>query len=346
MEQPPHDVERKLSEYLFRQLVKLDNSVNSLKNAPVGSNPNLVINGNFDIWQRGVSQTTSGYGSADRWVMSNIGTTKVTTQQTFPIGEIPPVDNVKYYCETVVNSVAGTGNNCVMSYRVPNVANLSGKTVTLSFWANVAAAQNMSVEFRQFFGTGGTPSVSVDAGVKKFQIGTTWKKYVITVNIPSVIGKTLGTDGNDLTRVNFWFDAGSDFDSRTDSLGQQSGTFRIAQVKLELGSVETPYQPEDVNEVLRKCQAYYWKGKPGSSVLNFSSYAIGAIGAFPIMFPTTMRATPTVTFDPPTPTNCNAPVIPNITQDGFKIQATSTAIAPSVSFSFGSTQFIYADAEI
>ena len=45
-------------------------------------NKNYIINGGFDVWLRGTSQTTAGYGSADRWVNGHVGSTKTVTRQT------------------------------------------------------------------------------------------------------------------------------------------------------------------------------------------------------------------------------------------------------------------------
>jgi hypothetical protein len=58
----------------------------------------------------------------------------------------------------------------------------------------------------------------------------------------------------------FYFDAGSNYASRSANLGQQSGTFDIAQVKIEDGSVATnswyPYDGEFGGEI-SACARYY-----------------------------------------------------------------------------------------
>src|SRR5574338_1498024 len=71
---------------------------------------NKIMNGNFDIWQRGTSQTSAGYGSADRWAFNNTGSTKTTSRQTFALGQTDVPNNPTYFSRTVVSSVAGAGN--------------------------------------------------------------------------------------------------------------------------------------------------------------------------------------------------------------------------------------------
>ncbi len=219
---------------------------------------NKIINGNFDIWQRGTSQTSSGYGSDDRWSNEQTGSTKTHTRETFTLGQIDVPNNPKYYSRTVVISSSGSGNYCFKAQKIESVLTFSGSTATLSFWAKADASKNIAIEFVQVFGTGGSPSSSVTGiGVTTCALTTSWKKFIVTVNIPSISGKTLGTAGDDFISFNFWFEAGSSFNSRTNNLGQQSGTFDISQVQFESGSAATPFEQRSISLELSLCQRYY-----------------------------------------------------------------------------------------
>jgi hypothetical protein len=218
---------------------------------------NKLINGGFDIWQRGTSQTTSGYGSDDRWGNENTGSTKTASRQTFTLGQTDVPGSPKFWSRTVVTTSAGASNFCNKIQRVESVLTLAGQTATLSFWAKADASKNIAVEFVQWFGLGGSPSSIVSGiGVTTCALTTSWQKFVVTVNVPSITGKTLGTDLGDFLAAVFWFDAGSTFNSRTNSLGQQSGTFDISNVQLEAGSVATPFEQRPVGTELVLCQRY------------------------------------------------------------------------------------------
>jgi len=219
---------------------------------------NKLINGGFDIWQRGTSQTSSGYGSDDRWSNSHNGSTKTASQQTFTLGQTDVPNNPRYWSRTVVTSSAGTGNYVLKNQAIESVFTLAGQTATLSFWAKADASKNIAVEFAQSFGTGGSPSsYNTGIGVTTCALTTSWKYFTVTVSIPSITGKTLGTNNDHFLQVLFWFDAGSTFNSRTNSLGQQSGTFDIAQVQLEAGSAATPFEVRPIGLELSLCQRYY-----------------------------------------------------------------------------------------
>jgi hypothetical protein len=141
--------------------------------------------------------------------------------------------------------------------------------MTLSFWAKADANKNIAVEFIQQFGTGGSPSAQIDAiGVTTFALTTSWQKFTTTVTFPSVSGKTLGSNNDDITIAQFWFDAGSSFNSKTNSLGQQSGTFDIAQVQLEEGTIATPFETRPFGVELQMCKRYCQIVPTGTNMLT------------------------------------------------------------------------------
>ena len=236
----------------------------SLTNVSLGGGAfmfrNKIINGNFDFWQRGTSQTSAGYGSADRWNNDHSGSSKTASQQAFTLGQTEVPGNSKYYLRHVVTSVSGSGNYCLTQQKIEGVSTLAGKTATLSFWAKADSNKNIATEFSQDFSTGGSPSSTVNGiGVTTHSLTTSWQKFTTTVSIPSISGKTLGTDGRDYLHLVIWFDSGSTYSSRNNSLGQQSGTFDIAQVQLEIGTAATPFEHRPIGVELSLCQRYFEK---------------------------------------------------------------------------------------
>jgi hypothetical protein len=253
---------------------------------------NHTINGGFDVWQRGTSQTSSNYGSDDRWLNVNLGSTKVASQQTFTLGQTDVAGNPKYYSRTVVTSVADAANYALKRQNIEGVTTFSGETVTLTFWAKADANKNLAVEFYQNFGTGGSPSGLVFLPAQTVSLTSGWVKHSLTFDIPSVSGKTFGTGGNDSLSFHFWFEAGSDYDARTNSLGQQSGTFDIARVSVCKGDVtalDDLFEERSIGQELALCQRFYQVGR-------FSCYSAGATQmAVYQSYIQEMRSAPTVT---------------------------------------------------
>lgn len=226
--------------------------------SPFGGFKNYIINGNFDVWQYGTSQTSTGYGSDDRWLNSNAGSTKTHSQVTCTDTE-RALFNTSKFSRTVVSSVVGAYNHVVKRTAIEDVTKLAGKTITLSFWAKTDSNKNIWLEFKQSFGTGGSPSAQVNGiYAQAIALTTTWQKKTITLTLPSIVGKTLGTDGvhTSCTEVQFWFDVGSASTGRILTGIQQSGTFDIAQVQLEEGSVATPFENRPYALELPLCKRY------------------------------------------------------------------------------------------
>jgi hypothetical protein len=121
-------------------------------------------------------------------------------------------------------------------------------------------------------------------------VTTTWTRFSVTLTLPSVAGKTLGTAGDDATFVNFWFSSGATQNVRSGSVGVQSGTIQLWGVQLEIGSAMTPLEKPDPQQDIAKCQRFY-------QTSPFSSYGAGSNGPslrVPIPLVVQMRAAPTV----------------------------------------------------
>ena len=218
---------------------------------------NLIINGDFSIWQRATSSTTSGYNTDDRWTNVHSGSTKIHNRQNFTLGQTDVPGNPKYYSSTIVTSVAGAANLALKAQLIENVATLSGREVTLSFYAKADSAKDIATEYVQNFGSGGSPSASVTGiGVTTHSLTTSWQRFTVTTTIPSVSGKSLGSNGNDYVALNIWFDAGSNYNARTNTLGQQSGTFDIANVQIEFGDAATDFEYVSPADQLARCKRY------------------------------------------------------------------------------------------
>lgn len=326
---------------------------------------NLIINGNFDFWQRGTSlaAATGPRFLADRWVGTATGSTSAQSRQAFVLGQQDVPNNPEFYHRTVVSSVAGAGNSVIFAQRIEGVETLSGRTATVSFWAKADSNKPVSIELAQVFGTGGTPSAPVTSiGVKKVNLTASWQKITHTVSIPSVAGKTLGTNNNDQLALILWFDAGSNFAARSGGIGQQSGTFDIAQVKLEEGSVATPFvlAGRTLAGELENCQRFYEKSydiavTPGSLTavgrheefrnqttginqfghVSFKTKKRG--GVTPVIYDDAAGAAGNVTQDNGSSV---AGVIGSVGQSGFRVSWTNTASR------FGAAFHWTADAEL
>lgn len=217
---------------------------------------NDCINGTFANWQRGTSQTSSGNGSDDRFLNGHGGSTKTHSQQEFTPGQTDVPGNPKYFSRTVVASASGTSNFVQKIQKVLDVRKYSGKRVCVKLHGKVDAVKNIAIEGQQVFGTGGSTIVT-GISAQKTALSTSWAKKVFFIDFPSVSGKTIGELSHSI--IGIWFDSGSDYNSRSDSLGSQSGTFDLAEIEFYISDIELPVRRRTDQEELVLCLPYYSK---------------------------------------------------------------------------------------
>jgi hypothetical protein len=249
---------------------------------------NKIINGNFDIWQRGTSLSTGGF-LADRFELGVSGSTIVQSQQSFTIGQTDVPNNPIYYHRTVVTAGAGTGDLVQFIQKLEDVRVSAGKTHTVSFYIRAAAPAYFAFEIYQYFGDGGSTGVS--SNNEKIAVGTSWQKVTKTVTIPSISGKTVGASS--YCGLFLFYDAGSTYNSRASNLGHQSGTFDIAQVQIEEGAVATNFEQRPIALELSLCQRYYETGGASYSQNWFGKATNGVGYYFSQSFNVKKRSAPT-----------------------------------------------------
>jgi hypothetical protein len=213
---------------------------------------NKIINGNFDVWQRGADFATAGaLYTADRWRKDDTGSSRVA------INRVADADNEQSYVARYRVLDVAAGASGFFSQRIEDVKSLAGKKVVVSISAkDGVGSTEVFVGFTQNFGSGGSSDVSISE--QSFSTSTSKNKIELSFDIPSVSGKTIG-DGSYL-QLNLRTDASSTCD------------IYYYQVQLEEGSVASPFEHRPVGLELSLCQRYYQEIGSSAKVLRHSGY--------------------------------------------------------------------------
>jgi hypothetical protein len=279
----------------------LSGSVNLLESAQYAAGKNKIINGDFSVNQRNFTSVTTAddYGF-DLWRQTFSGGTCTNTPQTFTPGAAPVAGyEGNKYSQIVTASQSAAGDFAIYYIRLEDARLLAGQTATLSFWAKVASGTpKIAAEIRQNFGTGGSPSAGVTTYLGQATLSTSYVRYSLSVSVPSISGKTFGTNNNSYLAVRVWLSAGSTFDANTGSIGINNNTFSLWGFQLEAGSVATAFQTATgtIQGELAACQRYYFRtSSPGSTqtLVVPTAFAFSSVESdATIQFPVAMRTSP------------------------------------------------------
>lgn len=253
---------------------------------------NKIINGDFSINQRNFTSVTADDYGFDRWQAARSGATLTYTPQTFTAGAAPVAG---YESKNFARLAVSVGNDLArLQNKIEDVRTFAGQTVTVSFWAkgtNPTTAGNLAVNFAQNFGTGGSPSASVNTAQQTFVLTANWTRYSLTFAIPSISGKTIGTDANS-SSLQLWIGQGT-------SIATDAWTLDLWGVQVEAGSYATPFQTATgtIQGELAACQRYYWRntsnGTTATQLFTLGvAYSTTAVN-LGIQYPVQMRTTPT-----------------------------------------------------
>jgi hypothetical protein len=237
---------------------------------------NILINGGFDIWQRGTSSASTGYTTADRWYMNAASTTFSQETTTVPTG-------VRYALKALTSGT--TTVQFRQAVETLNAIQFAGKTVVLS--GEYQASTTTTIQTKLFYST------SVDNSVTG-----SWTEITATT------GGTVSAVSGSYTKSSSVFAV----PSTTKSLMVLFDTGSVAsavslyygKIQLELGSVATEFERAggNIQGELSACQRYLPAISGASnSVLGFAYNTTGS--QIYIKLPTTARVAPTgITVNP------------------------------------------------
>lgn len=255
------------------------------------ANPNLLTNGDFSVNQRG---TAKGW-LCDRWRWGSSKPTGAVEAaiKTTNLVHIGARKVIKHFASISKESTV-TYDYLTTTYALEEAVEFLAKTLTVSGIMRVStpagyctpatlASYVERVNFRIRDTSGkGVSDVSVyvrDWKVHSDPLSATHLHFSATFTVPD----TPDTVMVDYSELLFW--AGSQSKDWT--------SWEFGNIKLEYGSVATPFVPDDPATNLLKCQRCFFKAPSGyrqiGTVANNSTIYISQI-----MLPTTMRATPTV----------------------------------------------------
>jgi hypothetical protein len=249
----------------------------------VAAGKNAVINGGFDIWQRGTTFTnpsSNTYGP-DRWTIGDNSGCVYTRQSTdAPTG-------IQYFLRAF--RTAGTTNtsniNVVQSIDTITSIPLAGKTVTLSMYVRKGANGPSNLNIALVCGTNTDGSLwagggngGTIAGASQI-ITTSWTRYTYTGTVPS-----------NATQLFVWA-----YYSATGT-APANEYYDITGVQLEVGSVATAFSRAGgtIQGELAACQRYYYRtvASTNQPIAPTGGCPTAAIADSVLQFPVQMRTNP------------------------------------------------------
>ena len=259
-----------------------------------------IINGCFDLAQRGQTQSIGGYGSVDRWISDFVGGAAVQSQQAFSVGDTLGSCCKPFFGRQTVSGQSAAGHYALRVQKIEDVRSYAGQTITILGWARRSSgAGDMVVEGVQLFGGGGSPSAPVTGiGSQKVTLSSLWQPFAVTMNVPSIAGKTLGTDNKHCFAPHFWASAGANWSARALNLGLQTVGIDLFGVHIRKGVVPVEaanfYSPPKLESVIADCQRFFEAGPTDCSGVTHAGNGDtrGSLVAYSVI----KRSTPVVTF--------------------------------------------------
>lgn len=225
------------------------------KNLIIPSNPNLLINGDFQVWQRGTSfngNTSRPTYTVDRWIIAG--------------DTAPKVEKVENGVK-ITSTQNGTWTNFYTKLENITLRKLIGKTLTYTIKLKVPT------RISQVW------SVTVGTGSGEYQYhhskGFNDKNYEYLTG--SFVVKSTQFDDNGF------------FEFGIQGISEANNSFEIEYAKLEVGDKVTPFVPRPYGEEFALCQRYYIPFVTGFETGHFTDRI-----SYSCILPCQMRIKPSI----------------------------------------------------
>lgn len=249
---------------------------------------NKLINGDFSVWQRGVSITVPAGSSryvSDRWLIQNetnadviVSRYLISSSDRDNIGANPEFGLRLQY------AVAPTAGNLYLSQRIEGVGTLAGDKASARYYvASSITGATARFNGTQRFGSGGSSAFSFN-GSPAVVPGAAFAALGDLIDIPALTGKAIGD--------------GSFLEFNLLIVPRATGSIYVAHCSLVSGDATKevePFSPRHIQQEEAMCQRYYEAAFgviiPVTAAEN--SGAVAGRRSF-IPFKVSKRATPSV----------------------------------------------------
>jgi hypothetical protein len=271
----------------------------------------MVINGAMTVAQRGVTSTSSGYQTVDRFYTQEGTSGAVTWSQS---SDAPDgfVNSLGIEVTTADSSLATNEYIRIFQNIEGNVSSSlawggsGAKPAMLSFWVKSSITGTFGVALQDNVGT--------TSYLQSYTINSadTWEYKTVYVS-PATSG-TWPTDNTQSIRLNFSFAMGSQYaqpasstwytsgdyrgpDGVTNIMATVGNTFKITGVCLNVGDSAIAFPHESYGDTLAKCQRYYEQIDHHTLYSYAAGNAAGVSGTFAYspLFYSVKRAAPSIT---------------------------------------------------
>mgnify|MGYP001293406571 CR=1 FL=1 len=307
-----------------------DITADQLDVGQLGGRRNLIINGAMQVAQRGTSKSfahdaiNSGY-LIDRFDLELQAVNDELDGTYSQVSDAPDgfSSSLKWTTGTPETTI-DADENMRLEYHIEaqdlqhlKYGTSSAQSLTLSFWVKSSITGTYAISLYQADGVrmiGSTYTIST---------ADTWQ--YVTLTFAGDISGTMNNDTGEGLRIIWTLASGSNFNvtdntswgafvlgmfsyghAQNGVITTASATWQITGIQLEVGSVATPFEHRSYGEELALCQRYYYNSHLDGDFSDYNGqimvFAAGTstFGATCTVatgreYPTTMRATPTVT---------------------------------------------------